>query len=67
MRKDLRDMVQEAKTLGISLPLAARILGSFDQASRAGFGKIDGTQYPAWWNSYAEETASFALQTHAMP
>jgi 3-hydroxyisobutyrate dehydrogenase len=51
MRKDLRDMLQEARALGVSLPVAAGTLKRFDEASRAGFGKIDGTQYPAWWIS----------------
>ena len=54
MRKDLRDMLQEAKALGVSLPVAARTLKCFDEASRAAFGKIDGTQYPAWWISHTE-------------
>ncbi|MEA3153918.1 MAG: 3-hydroxyisobutyrate dehydrogenase [Betaproteobacteria bacterium] len=56
MRKDLRDMLQDAKALGVSLPAAARTLECFDEASRGGFGKIDATQYPAWWVSHAEET-----------
>jgi 3-hydroxyisobutyrate dehydrogenase len=54
MRKDLRDMLQEAKALGVALPVAARTLEGFDEASRAAFGKIDATQYPAWWISHAE-------------
>jgi 3-hydroxyisobutyrate dehydrogenase len=56
MRKDLRDMVQDAKALGVSLPVAMRTLGCFDQAARAGFGRIDGTQYPAWWIGHAAGT-----------
>ena len=58
MRKDLRDMVQEAKALGVALPLAMQTLSSFDEASRAGFGRIDGTQYPAWWNSHAQQAVA---------
>jgi 3-hydroxyisobutyrate dehydrogenase len=54
MRKDLRDMLLEAKALGVSLPVATRTLSSLDEASRAGFGKIDGTQYPAWWINHAD-------------
>jgi len=54
MRKDLRDMLEEAKALGISLPVAMGTLKCFDEASGAAFGKIDGTQYPAWWISHAE-------------
>lgn len=56
MRKDLRDMVKDAKALGVTLPVAMRTLRCFDEASRAGFGDIDGTQYPAWWTSHAAET-----------
>jgi 3-hydroxyisobutyrate dehydrogenase len=55
MRKDLREMVQEAQSLGVSLPVAARTLSCFDEASLAGAGKIDGTQYPAWWVDHVEE------------
>ena len=56
MRKDLRDMLDEAQALGVALPLAALTLRSFDEASRAGAGKIDGTGYPAWWIDHARET-----------
>ncbi len=54
MRKDLRDMLQEAKALGVSLPVTASTLKSFDEASLAAFGEIDATQYPAWWISHTE-------------
>jgi len=57
MRKDLREMLQEAEGQGASLPLAAQTLRCFDDASRTGNGKIDGTQYPAWWIAHARETA----------
>ena len=56
MRKDLREMLQEAAALGITLPAAAQTLSSFDEAARAGAGKIDATQYPAWWISHAGES-----------
>jgi 3-hydroxyisobutyrate dehydrogenase len=56
MRKDLREMLEEAESLGVSLPLAARTLACFDDTSRAGAGEIDATQYPAWWLSHARET-----------
>ena len=49
MRKDLREMLQEAAALGMSLPVAARTLDCFDEAASVGAGKIDATQYPAWW------------------
>src|SRR4029077_1632682 len=54
MRKDLRDMLEEAKALGIALPAAASTLRCFDEASSAAFGKIDGTQYPAWWIGHTQ-------------
>jgi 3-hydroxyisobutyrate dehydrogenase len=56
MRKDLREMLQDAQALGVSLPVAARTLRCFDEASLAGAGKIDGTQYPAWWIGHTQET-----------
>ena len=46
-------MLEDAKTLGVPLPVATRTLRCFDAASRAGFGHIDGTQYPAWWIGHA--------------
>jgi len=49
MRKDLREMLQEAAAMGAALPAAAQTLSAFDEAARAGAGKIDATQYPAWW------------------
>jgi 3-hydroxyisobutyrate dehydrogenase len=57
MRKDMRDMVREAQALGISLPALARTLQSFDQASEAGYGGIDGTRYPAYWIDHVGSTA----------
>jgi 3-hydroxyisobutyrate dehydrogenase len=56
MRKDLREMLQEAAAMGLALPAAAQTLSSFDEASRAGAGKIDATQYPAWWIRRAKAT-----------
>ena len=55
MRKDLREILQDAEVLGLSLPTASRTLSCFDEASRAGDRKIDGTQYPAWWIARAHE------------
>jgi len=47
-------VVRKGEALGVSLPVAARTLQCFDEASRGAFGKIDGTQYPAWWISRTE-------------
>jgi 3-hydroxyisobutyrate dehydrogenase len=54
MRKDLRDMLQEAAALGVELPVAARTLQCFDEASLAAFGDMDATRYPAWWIRHTE-------------
>ena len=57
MRKDMRDMLREAESLGSFLPAVARTLEAFDQASAAGFGAIDGTRYPAYWVDHVALTA----------
>lgn len=51
MRKDLRTMLEEAKSLGVELPTAARVLDAFDHAAQAGHGAIDGVRIPAWVSS----------------
>jgi 3-hydroxyisobutyrate dehydrogenase len=48
-RKDLRTMVAEAHARGFDLPLAERTLAVYDQASKEGWGKRDGTELPAYW------------------
>ena len=48
MRKDLRTMLEEAQSLGVELPTAARVLDAFDRAAHAGHGGIDGVRIPAW-------------------
>lgn len=48
MRKDLRTMLEEAQSLGVELPTAARVLEAFDRAAQAGHGGIDGVRIPAW-------------------
>jgi 3-hydroxyisobutyrate dehydrogenase len=57
MRKDLREMLQDAKALDIALPVAAQTLRCFDEAARAGAGAIDATQYPAWWIGHFKQMA----------
>ena len=49
MRKDLRTMVEEARALGKELPVTARALECYDQASGAGLGKGDITGVPVRW------------------
>jgi len=53
MRKDLRTMLEEADSLGLELPTAARVLDVFDHAAHAGHGGIDGVRIPAWVSGQA--------------
>ena len=49
MRKDLRTMVEEARSLGTTLPVTSSALQCYDEASRAGLGKGDITAIPVRW------------------
>ena len=49
VRKDLQIMIEEARSLGASLPVAERALECFDQASRAGLGNHDAVALPVRW------------------
>jgi 3-hydroxyisobutyrate dehydrogenase len=49
MRKDLRTMVEEAESLGTTLPVTSRALECYDEASRAGLGRGDITAIPVRW------------------
>ena len=48
MRKDLRAMLEEARSRGFELPAAASTLAAFDEASGKGQGGIDGVRIPAY-------------------
>lgn len=48
IRKDLREMLAEARSLGVELPLVAAALARYDEASRAGLGAKDCTVLPAF-------------------
>jgi len=48
MRKDLRTMLEEARSHGFELPVAKSVLAALDQASAAGQGGIDGVRIPAY-------------------
>ncbi len=48
MRKDLRTMLEEARSRGFELPAAASVLAALDQAADAGQGRIDGVRIPAY-------------------
>jgi 3-hydroxyisobutyrate dehydrogenase len=49
VRKDLHSMIDEARSLGGSLPLAERALQCFDQASREGLAGQDAVALPVHW------------------
>ena len=49
IRKDLRTMIDEARALGVALPVASRALECFDRASGDGLGAADCTKMPAYW------------------
>ena len=48
IRKDLREMLAEARSLGVELPLVSAALARYDEASRAGLGAQDCTVLPAF-------------------
>jgi 3-hydroxyisobutyrate dehydrogenase len=54
MRKDMRSMLEEARSLGRSLPVTERALQCIDEAARAGLGAADCTALPARWMKLAE-------------
>ncbi|MGC2517520.1 MAG: NAD(P)-dependent oxidoreductase [Burkholderiales bacterium] len=49
IRKDLRTMIEEAKALGVRLPVASRALECFDEAAQDGLGKGDASTLPVRW------------------
>ena len=55
IRKDLREMLDEARSLGIALPVAAAALECYDEASRAGLGAKDCTVLPVSWSRKAKQ------------
>jgi 3-hydroxyisobutyrate dehydrogenase len=56
MRKDLRTMLEEASALGTTLPVTARTLDCYGEASRAGLGKGDITGVPVHWMNKPQKT-----------
>jgi 3-hydroxyisobutyrate dehydrogenase len=52
-RKDLRTMLEEAKARGIELPLTARTLSCFDEASANSWGNRDASSAPVYWQNRA--------------
>src|SRR5436190_22282363 len=49
IRKDLRTMIDEAKALGVALPVSSRALECYDAVAREGLGASDATMLPAHW------------------
>lgn len=49
IRKDLATMIDEARTLGYDLPVAARALECYDGVSLAGMGDGDAVMLPVSW------------------
>jgi 3-hydroxyisobutyrate dehydrogenase len=49
--KDLRTMIEEAKSRGAELPVAARALSVFEQAAKEGWGPRDGSSLVSYWPS----------------
>lgn len=51
MKKDLAEMVEQARSLGWGAPVAEAALKSFDHASQAGLGAKDISMLPVNWSS----------------
>jgi 3-hydroxyisobutyrate dehydrogenase len=49
MRKDVRTMIEEARSHGRELPLASETLKNFDRAAGRGLDGADCSQLPVWW------------------
>lgn len=49
IRKDLRTMIEEAKSNGWDIPVTQMALEQLDKTSAAGLGEADGTAVPAWF------------------
>lgn len=49
MRKDVKSMLDEARSHGRSLPLAEATLRNFERAADSGLDQADCTQLPVWW------------------
>ncbi|MEO8135323.1 MAG: NAD(P)-dependent oxidoreductase, partial [Betaproteobacteria bacterium] len=54
MRKDLRSMIEEAASRGMSLPVAASALECFDEAAEEGFNASDAVTMPVRWMKRGE-------------
>ncbi|HEY6241804.1 MAG TPA: NAD(P)-dependent oxidoreductase [Burkholderiales bacterium] len=57
MRKDLRTMIEEAQSLGTTLPVTASALQCYDEASQDGLGKGDITAIPVRWMKLRKDSS----------
>ena len=48
-RKDLRTMLDEARSLGANLPVAEKVLEIYDRAAKEGWGARDQSTLPSYW------------------
>ena len=55
IRKDLRTMIEEAASRGITLPVAASALECFDEAAEEGFNASDAVALPIRWMKRARK------------
>ena len=55
IRKDLRNMIEEAASRGATLPVASRALECFDEAAREGLNASDSVTLPVRWARRAEK------------
>ena len=56
MRKDLRNMIAEAASRGMTLPVATSALQCFDEAAREGLNASDAVTLPARWMKRDQHT-----------
>jgi 3-hydroxyisobutyrate dehydrogenase len=56
VRKDLRNMVEEAASRGATLPVTSRALECFDEAAREGLNASDAVMLPVRWLKRARKT-----------
>jgi 3-hydroxyisobutyrate dehydrogenase len=55
IRKDLRTMIEEAGSRGMTLPVAARALECFDEAAKEGLDSSDAVTLPVRWMKRARK------------
>ena len=55
MRKDLRSMIEEAASRGMTLPVAASALECFDEAAKEGLNASDAVTLPVRWMKRARK------------